>query len=254
MNSDEHKTPTTNTIALLYRQANPVTDSPTTPNLRPIRSFVRREGRITPGQERSLSEYWPKFGINHPGTVLDSQQVFGNSQPVELEIGCGDGAAMTEMAVLRPEHNFIGIEVYRPGVGNLLNALSRNQSSNVRVFDADAVEIISSRIADDSLQRIMVFFPDPWPKKKHHKRRLLQLDFIQLLTQKLKVGGELHIATDWQDYAEVVAETLASVPMLKSLAEDSIYSPRPETRPLTKYERRGQRLGHGVWDIIMLKQ
>ena len=223
-----------------------------TPPLRPIRSFVRREGRLTPGQQRAISTHWQAFGIDHPGGLLDFQALFGSDENVELEIGCGDGGAMLEMSRQRPHHHFLGIEVYRPGVGKLLQGLVNAGQDNVRVFNADAVDVIDTRIPNQSLKRIMVFFPDPWPKKKHQKRRLLSDSFIELLIQKLKQGGELHIATDWQEYAEQVANILSHATHLKSRS-DSIYSARPETRPLTKYERRGQRLGHGVWDIVMEK-
>ena len=217
---------------------------------RPIRSFVRREGRLTPGQKRALKDLLPRYGIEFSDNYLDFSEVFGNSKSVTLEIGFGNGESLAQMAREQPEHNFVGVEVHRPGVGHLLQLIERDHLSNIRVIYADAMEVLETMTAADSLDTLQLFFPDPWPKKRHHKRRIICLDFTQLVAKKLKQGGILHIATDWQHYAEAVLEILEKSPGLDNLSATATYTPRPATRPVTKFERRGLKLGHGVWDLM----
>ncbi len=217
---------------------------------RPIRSYVRREGRITRAQQRALTELWPHYGIDRGETPLDLEAAFARPAPVMLEIGFGNGDALAAMAAAHSQHNYLGIEVHRPGVGSLLLKLERQAIANVRVICADATQVLQQNIADGVLAAVYIFFPDPWPKKRHHKRRLLQAAFIQLLRLKLTPGGRLHVATDWQDYAESVMAVLEAAPGFVNVAGRGEYAPRPEYRPETRFERRGQRLGHGVWDLI----
>lgn len=234
---------------------------------RPIRSFVRREGRLTKGQQRALDDLWAQFGIDsagpdtletdrlaHPEPVLDFSSLFnteaGSTQNTVLEIGFGNGASLVEMAAAQPDNNYLGIEVHRPGVGNLIRLLGEQGLQNVRVICDDAVQVLKHRIADASLDRVQLFFPDPWHKKRHHKRRIVSPEFAALIAQKLKPGGIFHLATDWEDYAEQMMEVLSAAPDYQNLAAKGEYSPRPEWRPLTKFEQRGQRLGHGVWDLL----
>ena len=184
--------------------------------------------------------------------VLDLDQVFGRTAPRSLEIGFGNGEVLAALAEAEPERDFIGIEVYRPGLGRMLSRVAELGLGNVRVSGDDAVELLEERIADASLDRIMVFFPDPWPKKRHHKRRLIQVPFASLLASKLKPGGQLCLATDWQDYAEQMLAVMEATPGLRNLhpgTDGDGYAPRPDYRPLTRFEQRGRRLGHGVWDL-----
>jgi tRNA (guanine-N7-)-methyltransferase len=216
---------------------------------RRIRSFVRREGRLTPGQQRALVELWPRYGLSAERR-LKLANVFGRLAPTTLEIGFGNGDSLAEMAAQEPESDFVGIEVHRPGVGRLLNQIKQRELTNVRIFCHDAVEVLRDCIDDHSLDRVLLFFPDPWPKKKHHKRRILQPDFIQLVARKLKQGGRFHMATDWQPYAEHMMEVMQASSLFTNIAGEGRYSPRPAYRPVTKFEQRGQRLGHNVWDLI----
>ncbi len=216
-----------------------------------MRSFVRREGRITDAQKQALEDFWPQYGISYTGTPVHLPELFGRNAPVELEIGCGNGDALLEMASARPDHDFIGIEVYRPGVGKLLRGAKSAELNNIRICSDDATDVVQRGIAESSLTRVMVFFPDPWPKKRHHKRRLLQPGFVHLLATRLIPGGKLHVATDWREYAEFVMETVCAEKLLRNRFGPRAFAPRPEQRPQTKYERRGQRLGHGVYDIIV---
>lgn len=218
--------------------------------MRHIRSFVRREGRLTPGQQKALDELWPQFGIDDNSHPLDLTELFGREAPRVLEIGFGNGASLAEMAQNQPEQDFIGIEVHRPGVGQLLNAIQTNELSNVRVACTDAVELIKHRIQDKSLDRIQIYFPDPWHKKRHHKRRIIQPAFVNILADKLKHGGHLHLATDWQDYAEQMLEDVSGNDRFSNCSHDGSYIERPAYRPITKFEQRGHRLGHGVWDLL----
>lgn len=219
-----------------------------------IRSYVIRSGRITPSQEKALAEQWQHFGLDlHKGKqALDG--VFANPDvPLILEIGFGMGDSLLEMARSNPDQNFIGIEVHVPGVGRLVNEASKHQLQNLRVFCADAIDVLTDCIADSSLDRLQLFFPDPWHKSRHHKRRIVQPSFVTLTTDKLKPDGLLHMATDWEPYAEFMLETLAGNSALENLAVSQQYSPRPAYRPETKFERRGQRLGHGVQDLVFRK-
>jgi tRNA (guanine-N7-)-methyltransferase len=217
--------------------------------LRRIRSFVRREGRITPGQQRALQECWPRYGLEADAR-LDLAQVFGRDAPRTLEIGFGNGASLATMAAQQPQHDFIGIEVHRPGVGHLLQLIEEQGLGNVRVMREDAVQILQHCIADDSLDRVLLFFPDPWHKKRHHKRRIVQPEFIELLASKIRHGGRLHMATDWEDYAQHMVEVMSGSTVFRNCAASGAFVPRPEYRPVTKFEQRGQRLGHGVWDLL----
>lgn len=216
---------------------------------RRIRSFVRREGRITRGQQRALDELWPKYGIA-ADSLIDLDRLFGRAAPRTLEIGFGNGEALARMAELQPEHDFIGIEVHRPGVGHLLRLLEERAIENVRIYNADAVQVIEECLPDDSLDRVLLFFPDPWHKKRHHKRRIVQTEFADLLARKIKPGGILHMATDWQDYAEHMLAVMQASGDFRKCAGTGEYSPRPEYRPVTKFEQRGRRLGHDVWDLV----
>lgn len=225
------------------------------PSHKPVRSYVLREGRITKGQARALRELWPQFELPSPDAVpINFEQVFGRHAPIILEIGFGDGGALFEMAKGHPDQDFIGIEVHRPGVGSLMLNLEKENISNVRIICGDGAEILKNNIADASLDRVHLFFPDPWPKKKHHKRRILSPGFAELVADKLKSGGVFHFATDWEDYAEQGLMRLEQCSRLVNLAAAGGFSPRPESRPETKFERRGQRLGHDVWDVLMQKQ
>jgi tRNA (guanine-N7-)-methyltransferase len=244
-----------------------MTDSPH----RPIRSFVRREGRLTKGQQRALDDLWSQFGIDSAGPdtleadrlarhepVLEFDSLFARApddqRQTVLEIGFGNGASLAEMAVAHPDQDYLGIEVHRPGVGNLIRLLAERDLHNVRVICDDAVQILKHRVADATLDRVQLFFPDPWHKARHHKRRIVSPEFAALIAQKLKHGGTFHLATDWENYAEQMMEVLSAAPDYQNLAGAGEYSPRPEWRPLTKFEQRGQRLGHGVWDLLFKRK
>ncbi|SRR5690554_310996 len=216
---------------------------------RKIRSFVKREGRLTKGQAAAIERAWPQLGLTHTEGQLDLAQVFGRVAPTILEIGFGMGKSLVQMAAAAPEKNFIGIEVHRPGVGACLMDAEVAQLTNLRVYEHDAVEILNDCIPDHSLAGVQIFFPDPWHKKRHHKRRLIQSEFVELLRQKMEIGGILHLATDWENYAEHMLEVLAAAPKWRNLSADNTYIPRPKERPFTKFEQRGERLGHGVWDL-----
>ena len=226
----------------------------TEPQPRRIRSFVRRQGRLTNGQQRALDELLPRFGLDLAQGMPDFDAVFGRQQPRILEIGFGNGDSLAQQARDNPATDFIGIEVHRPGVGHLLAEMERLALVNVRVICADAVEVLQHCIPDLALEGVQIFFPDPWPKQRHHKRRLVQTGFIQLIARKLKPGGTLHLATDWQHYAEQMLAVLDTVKGLHNTAKGGGFVPRPVFRPLTKFEQRGQRLGHGVWDLLYRKQ
>jgi len=217
--------------------------------VRNIRSFVRREGRITAGQERALQELWPRYGLE-AGAPLDLAAIFGRQAPCTLEIGFGNGDSLAAMAEQQPECDFIGIEVHRPGVGRLLQQLHARELDNVRVMREDAVQVLKCCLPDNSLDRLLLFFPDPWHKKRHHKRRIVQTGFIELLSEKIRSGGCLHMATDWEDYAVHMLEVMGQSPDFRNSAGDGNTVPRPDYRPVTKFEQRGQRLGHGVWDLV----
>lgn len=226
---------------------------PTPPKHRAIRSFVRRQGRITRAQQRAMHALWPVFGLELAAADGHDMPFFENQAPITLEIGFGDGEALLQMALAHPERNFIGIEVHRPGVGSLLLQLKQANIFNVRLFCADGVEVLHQKIASQTLDRVHLYFPDPWHKKKHHKRRIVTAQFIDLVVDRLIPSGVLHFATDWQPYAEQALQRLEAHAGLINQTGLNQYAPRPHWRPQTKFERRGQRLGHRVWDILMQK-
>ena len=221
---------------------------------RPIRSYVRREGRLTPGQQRAFGNFWPQFGIDFSGEPLDLPALFGNQQPAYLEIGFGNGESLAQMAQENPQNNYIGVEVHGPGVGHLLLRIGELGLSNLTIIRHDAVEILSKSITDSALSGVFLFFPDPWHKNRHHKRRILKTDFVRLLATKIKPGGIFHAATDWENYAQQMLEVLSAADDFENCAGTGQYTPRPEHRPLTKFEQRGHRLGHGVWDLIFRRR
>lgn len=217
---------------------------------RPIRSFVLRPGRMTAGQRKALDENWPTWGLDRAAGSLQPQRAFGREGPLVLEIGFGMGDSLVQMAASAAATNFVGIEVHRPGVGKLMHNMVESGVDNIRVYCDDAVAVLKECLSDASLDRVQIFFPDPWHKKKHHKRRLIQAGFVELLSARLKPGGTLHLATDWEDYAVHMLALLESADELENLSPGGDYVVRPEDRPLTKFEQRGQRLGHGVWDLM----
>ena len=219
-------------------------------NPRHIRSFVLRQGRATPSQKRAFDQYWQKYGLELQGHPVDFKEVFGNPGGLVVEIGFGNGEQLLFAAEHEPQHNFIGIEVHSPGVGRALNAIAEADLTNVRIYRHDAVEVLTQDIADTTLDEVRIYFPDPWHKKRHHKRRLVQADFIALLCRKLKPGGLLHLATDWQAYVEHMWEVCDNEPMLQATTGPMVSVPRPHWRRQTHFESRGLKLGHGVWDLI----
>lgn len=215
---------------------------------RPIRSYVLRQGRFSPAQQRAHAELMPRYGIAYTPQHIDFEALFGRKAPVVVEIGSGMGETTVDIAAAHPEHDYLAIEVHAPGVGSLLKQLEERGLTNVRVVQHDAVEVLRDMVSEGSLQGIHVFFPDPWPKKRHHKRRLIQPAFAELAASRLALHGMLHVATDWEEYAYHVLEVLRATPRLRNTVE--AFAPRPSTRPETKFERRGIGLGHGVWDIV----
>ncbi len=220
---------------------------------RPIRSFVRREARLTPGQRRALAELWPRYGVPEDDGPIDFRALFGRAAPVVLEIGFGNGAALVETAACHPENDYLGVEVHRPGIGQLLRALEERGLSNVRVLAGDATELLAGRIADGALAAVHLWFPDPWPKKRHHKRRLVQPEFAALIARKLAPGGLFHLATDWKDYGAQMLAVLADNPEFENTAGPGRYAGRGE-RPATRFEQRGTRLGHPVRDLVFRRR
>ena len=219
---------------------------------RAIRSYVLRAGRMGSGQVRALAELGPRYVLPFQSAPLDAAAVFGRRAPLVVEIGFGMGQATAQIAALQPDVDFIGVEVHAPGVGALLQRIAESQLGNLRLVQHDAVEVLQQMIAPASLAAVHVFFPDPWHKKKHHKRRLIQPAFVSLLASRLAPGGRLHCATDWQPYAEQMLAVLSAEPLLVNTGE--AYAPRPEVRPLTKFEQRGLNLGHGVWDLVFTRR
>lgn len=217
---------------------------------RKVRSFVLRQGRFTPAQQRAFDEQWPRFGLDYTGHRRDLDAVFGRKARRVIEIGFGNGDALRFAAHQDTTRDLIGIEVHAPGVGRLLNALAEDGSDHVRVYHHDAVEVLNNEIADASIDEIRIYFPDPWHKKRHNKRRLVQPEFAQLLVRKLVPDGRLHLATDWRDYAEQMWDVLDATAGIVNRAGPRGSVPRPEWRPQTHFETRGQKLGHGVWDLI----
>jgi tRNA (guanine-N7-)-methyltransferase len=218
----------------------------------PIRSYVLRQGRFSPAQQRAHAELMPRLGIAFAPAPLDFAAIFGRAAPVVLEIGSGMGETTARIAAENPDTDYVAIEVHGPGVGSLLRRVADEGLANVRVIQHDAVEVLREMVPEGSLAAIHVFFPDPWPKKRHHKRRLVQPEFVQLAASRLARGGRLHVATDWQEYADHVLAVLSQTPALANTAAG--FAPRPPWRPETKFERRGLRLGHGVWDVLFRKE
>ncbi|MBN2646692.1 MAG: tRNA (guanosine(46)-N7)-methyltransferase TrmB [Thiotrichales bacterium] len=218
-----------------------------------IRSFALRQGRLTASQERALNALWPQFGLTVEQGVIDFAKLFGRQAPTLVEIGFGMGKSLAEMAQANPENNYIGIEVHKPGVGALLRLIEEKQLSNVRIFNHDAIEVLEQCIAPNSLDAVYLFFPDPWHKARHHKRRIVKPEFVANIAKHLKIGGQFHMATDWENYAEQMLEVMSAAPDYVNFSGVGNYTPRPDYRPLTKFEARGHRLGHGVWDLIFTR-
>ncbi len=227
-------------------------NAPRAQSRRPIRSFVLRQGRFSPAQQRACEALLPRFGIPYAPAVLDLAATFGRDNPKILEIGSGMGEATAAIAEAQPDRDFLAIEVHSPGVGALLKLVDEKALANVRIVQHDAVEVVANMIAPGALAGIHVFFPDPWPKKRHHKRRLLQPGFIHALGERLAPGGYLHAATDWKDYATDILAAASADPLLENTTAS--FAPRPAYRPATKFERRGLELGHGVWDVVFRRR
>ncbi|MGQ7272704.1 tRNA (guanosine(46)-N7)-methyltransferase TrmB [Marinobacter sp. V034] len=217
---------------------------------RGIRSFVLRQGRMTEGQKKAYERNWPKFGLTREHGMIDPREIFGREAVLNLEIGFGMGQSLAAMAEAAPEQDFIGVEVHTAGVGALLKEVEDRGLENVRVYNIDANDVIDLCLPDAGLDCVMLFFPDPWHKKRHHKRRLVQPEFVQRIRHKLRVGGIFHLATDWENYAEHMMEVLSASEGFANTQPEGSYSPRPEQRPQTKFERRGLDRGHGVWDLL----
>lgn len=219
---------------------------------RHIRSFVLRQGKMSDAQKHWVQTLYPKYGLAYQKQTADFSSEFGRVAPLIVEIGFGMGDATAQIAAARPQDNFLGLEVHAPGVGALLNKIETQELANLRVLQHDAVEVLRDMIAPNSLAGVHVYFPDPWPKVRHHKRRLLQPPLVQLLASRLQPGGYLHCATDWENYAQQMLQILSAEPQLKNTVQD--YAPRPDYRPMTKFEQRGLKLGHGVWDLVFHKK
>ncbi|WP_051304820.1 tRNA (guanosine(46)-N7)-methyltransferase TrmB [Chitinilyticum litopenaei] len=219
---------------------------------RRIKSFVLRQGHLSKGQEKALHDFGPRYCLPYQPALLDLDATFGRSAPRVLEIGFGMGQATAEIAAGRPDSDFIGVEVHTPGVGSLLKLAGESGIGNLRIIQHDAVEVLQHMLAENSLAGVHIYFPDPWHKKRHHKRRLIQSPFVQLLVSRLQPGGYLHLATDWEDYAVQMLDVLSANAELVNSADG--YAPRPDYRPLTKFENRGIKLGHGVWDLVFRKR
>jgi tRNA (guanine-N7-)-methyltransferase len=217
---------------------------------RAIRSFVLRQGRQTEAQKRAFTDHWPRYGLPYAGVPVDFAASFGRDAPRVVEIGFGNGEQLLFAAQREPQRDFIGIEVHGPGVGRLLNAVADANLANVRVYQHDAVEVLAHEVADGALDEVRIYFPDPWHKKKHNKRRIVQPAFADLLCRKLRAGGTLHLATDWEPYAQHMWDVLDAEPRLRNIAGPRGAVPRPEGRRQTHFETRGQKLGHGVWDLV----
>ena len=217
---------------------------------RPVRSFVLRGGRLTEGQKRALEEFWPRFGIEKGESPLDFKTLFGNDAPVIMEIGFGNGDATWQMAQAHPAENYLGVEVHQPGVGHLLLKMKQHGITNIRIANDDAVEFLCERVPTESLAGVRIYFPDPWPKKRHHKRRLIQPSLIELLASRMHPGALLHLATDWEPYAQHMLEVMGSSDGFVNLSPSGDFCDQPEWRPETKYERRGEGLGHRVRDLL----
>ena len=217
-----------------------------------IRSFVLRQGRVSAAQQRSLETLMPKYGIPYVAQPLDLGHAFGRSAPKILEIGFGMGEPTAKIALAHPQNDYLALEVHPPGVGSLLKQIDEQGIQNIRIIQHDAVEVLRDMVKDATLDGVHIFFPDPWHKARHNKRRLIQSPFIAKLVQKIKLGGYIHVATDWQDYAEQVLAVLSAEPLLQNTSAD--YAEKPSYRPLTKFEQRGLKLGHGVWDLVFVRK
>ncbi len=217
---------------------------------RRIRSFVLRQGRFTPAQKRAFADHWSRFGLDPAKEDVDWTQVFARTAPLVLEIGFGNGEQLLWSAQHEPGKNFIGIEVHRPGVGRLMNALAAHNVHNVRLYNHDAVDVLDRLLGADSLHEVRIYFPDPWPKKRQQKRRLIQPEFVALLASRVRAGGHFYLATDWQEYAEHMLAVIDAAPQWRNVAGTGVYAPRPPNRIETHFEKRGARLGHGVWDLV----
>lgn len=215
-----------------------------------IKSFVLRQGRLSTAQQNAIDSQWPKFGLEVSDELLDLETLFGRQAPTIVEIGFGMGKSLAEMAEANPQQNYIGIEVHRPGIGALLKLVEEKGLTNIRVFNHDAIEVLEKCIPKDSLAGVYLFFPDPWHKKRHNKRRIVQAGFAQTIASHLKTNGQFHMATDWEDYALHMMEVMSQAENYRNISGAGNYTPRPEYRPLTKFEARGHSLGHGVWDLI----
>lgn len=224
-------------------------------HIRRIKSYVLREGRLTTGQERAIKELWPVWGLEYQEALINPAVLFNrDNAPLTVEIGFGMGKSLVEMAGNAPERNFIGIEVHTPGIGACLADIRDHEITNLRIVHHDAVEVFNNMIPDGSVDTLQLYFPDPWHKARHHKRRIVKQEFLDMVIPKLKQGGVIHMATDWENYAEQMLEVLSGDARLENMSADGTYVPRPDFRPLTKFELRGQRLGHGVWDLMFRKK
>lgn len=220
---------------------------------RKVRSFVLRTGRLSEFQRQTMNDNWAAYGLEHQTEPFDFPTIYGNTNPIILEIGFGMGKSLVEMALQNPDKNYLGIEVHTPGVGACLAYAVEKHVKNLRIICHDATEILRDSIADNSLGGLQLFFPDPWHKAKHHKRRIVQSHFVETIYQKLQPNGFIHFATDWQNYAEQMLDVLKSAVGLHNVSPTNDYIPRPDFRPLTKFEQRGHKLGHGVWDLYFIK-
>jgi tRNA (guanine-N7-)-methyltransferase len=229
-------------------------ESATNKPLRIVRSFVLRQGRETPSQKRAFEQYWAKYGLDYSGKNINLIDVFNKPAETVVEIGFGNAEQLLFSAAQEPDKNFIGIEVHAPGVGRALNGIAQQNLNNVRLYQHDAVEVLRHEIADSSLTEVRIFFPDPWHKKRHHKRRIIQPEFLKLICSKLKIGGLLHLASDWQEYVEHMWDICDNEPMLLNTEGPRGFIPRPTWRRQTHFETRGQKLGHGVWDLLYVRQ
>lgn len=224
-------------------------------HIRRIKSYVLREGRLTTGQERAIKELWPVWGVEYQEALINPAVLFNrDNAPLTVEVGFGMGKSLVEMAGNAPERNFIGIEVHTPGIGACLADIRDHEITNLRIVHHDAVEVFNNMIPDGSVDTLQLYFPDPWHKARHHKRRIVKQEFLDMVIPKLKQGGVIHMATDWENYAEQMLEVLSGDARLENMSADGTYVPRPDFRPLTKFELRGQRLGHGVWDLMFRKK
>ena len=221
---------------------------------RPIRSFVMRAGRMTSGQARALEDLWPKYGVEYSAAPLSLDTLFGRHAPRTLEIGFGNGEHLAALAAAHPERDYFGVEVHRPGVGHLFMLTDTARLTNVRVSTHDAVEVLRDQIPPAALDEVLVLFPDPWHKKRHHKRRLIQPQFVELIASRLAIGGVLRLATDWENYATQMLEVISAADSFENLSPAGDWMPRHEERAPTRFEKRGARLGHGVWDLAFRRR